>query len=140
MGKQKILARGIFSCERALPACRAVAIAALIVTAACACSGGGRIATFTGPIKPLAGTCNPPARAYLALNAPYVHFTPWEGVLTLDGTLAPDGTIQATAVTTGLDHVPYHQVLYASLAGDRITGTYITPRCRYQVALSATGS
>jgi hypothetical protein len=71
------------------------------------------------------------------LNESHVLFTPREGIISLDGVLAADGSIRASATTTGMDRAPYRQTFVGTLTGDRITGTYATPRCRYVANLSA---
>ncbi|MEJ0047571.1 MAG: hypothetical protein WDN04_16685 [Rhodospirillales bacterium] len=138
MGKEKILLSDIISYTRLrvgmfyAHALRSAVVAAVAV--GCAAS---RPDHFTGTLQPQGGACDPPSRAWLTLTDTHVHFTPREGVITLDGSLAADGTMQADAIANGMDHTPYRQSFTGRLIGDQVTGTYITPRCRYAVTLSA---
>src|SRR5580698_7744628 len=135
MGKEKFLLNGIISYaptrRRALTAL-SPSVAAL--GAACA---AGPPDHFAGLLQPQAGTCDPPSRAELILSNSHVLFTPREGIISLDGTLAADGTIRAATVSNGMDRTPYRQTFIGSLTGEKVTGAYATPRCRYVVTLTA---
>jgi hypothetical protein len=139
MGKEK----NHLKCILSYTAARACAFAVL---GAAITAVGGLIAScaaerpdhFAGVLQPQAGTCDPPGRAKLVLNGSHVLFTPREGIIILDGAVAADGTIRATATSNGMDRTPYRQTFTGNLAGDRVSGSYMTPRCRYTVTLMAT--
>jgi hypothetical protein len=100
------------------------------------CAGEDRM-TYGGDLTPTSGSCEPTGRAMLTRHGRYVQFTPREGVLILDGQIAPDGQVTASLDTHGADRKPYHLTLRAQLTANQVTGTYTTPRCRYAVSLSA---
>ena len=136
MGKEKSLLNNIKSYLGAGRTARA-AVCLTFAAFAAGCASG-RPDHFAGPLQPQAGTCDPPARAELTLKGSHVLFSPREGILSLDGGLAADGTISATATTNGMNHTPYRQTFIGSLSGDHVTGTFTTPRCHYSVSLAAT--
>lgn len=111
------------------------AIVPLILLTACgvsAASDGRWLGTMTpDPATPGCET----GRASLVATHGTVLFTPNEGTLMLQGAAAPDGLVTAVRTTTGADKKPYALRLAARLDGDRITGTYATPRCSYAVTL-----
>ena len=74
-------------------------------------------------------------RATLVGNRGAVLFTPNEGTLSLDGSVAPGGAIEAEYARTGVDKKEYVAQFAARMDGDRIAGTYTTPGCKYAVAL-----
>lgn len=100
-----------------------------------ACASGDTL--FSGTVRPAAGTCDPPSQATLTIRNGAVLFSPTSGVLTLDGTRAADGAIEATTTRPGPAHTPVTFRLTARQAANRIEGTFTTPRCRYRVELSA---
>ena len=107
----------------------------LILLTACGASvasDGRWLGTMTP--DPAAPGCEP-GRASLVATRGAVLFTPNEGTLTLQGAAAPDGPVTAIRTTTGADKKPYVLRLAARLDGDRIAGTYTTPRCSYTVTL-----
>jgi hypothetical protein len=135
MGKEKILFNDIISyTPTRRRAFMALGLSFAALAAACA---AGPPDHFAGLLQPQAGTCDPPSRAELNLNNSRVLFTPREGIISLEGALAADGTIRATAVSNGMDRTPYGQTFIGSLTGEKVTGSYTTPRCRYAVTLSA---
>jgi len=136
MGKENFHVDGIISYTAIR--FRARAALSLSFAALVASCATGRPDHFAGSLQPQAGTCDPPSRAALTLNDAHVVFTPHEGVVALDGVLAADGSIRATTLSNGMDRTPYRQTFVGSLAGDRVTGSYTTPRCRYTVTLTAT--
>src|SRR5271163_2128113 len=135
MGKEKIHLDSILSYLPADP--RALTALCLCIAALAAGCAAGPPDHFAGLLQPQAGTCDPPGRAELILNESHVLFTPREGIIALDGTLAADGTIRASTVSNGMDHTPYRQTFNGQLTGDKVTGSYTTPRCRYAVTLTA---
>jgi hypothetical protein len=101
-----------------------------------ACAGDAPI-TYTGTLIPSAGTCDLTNRATLQRHGANLQFTPQDGVLVLDGTVSPTGTISASETTSSMDRKPYHLTFTGQVHGTSVTGTYVTPRCRYAVALTA---
>jgi hypothetical protein len=97
---------------------------------------GDREILFSGPVRPLSGTCDPPATAALTIRHHAILFAPDTGTLALQGTIDPSGHITAALTLPGADRAPYHLTLDASRNAGTITGTYATPRCRYAVTLS----
>ena len=135
MGKEKILLSGIMSYTPV--ATHVFSALCLGFAALAACCAAVPPDHFAGVLQPQAGTCDPPSRAALILSDSHVLFTPREGIISLDGTLAADGTIRAAAVSNGMDRTPYRQTFIGSLIGAKVTGSYTTPRCRYVVTLTA---
>ncbi len=115
-------------------AARSAALAAAV--AGCATTGQ----TYAGKLEPEAGVCNSASRATLHRQGAIVQFTPQDGVLTLDGTVSAEGRVVAAQQTVGLDRKPYRLSFAGQLAGNDITGMYVTPRCRYRVILRAAGT
>ena len=95
--------------------------------------GDGRWSGDMTPMPEVPGC--PAGRATLVGNGGAVLFTPNEGTLSLDGSLAPGGTITAASTRIGADKKEYATRFAARLDGDRIAGTYTTPRCKYAVVL-----
>jgi hypothetical protein len=93
---------------------------------------------FSGPTRPVAGTCDPPATAVLTLRHRAVAFAPNTGTLVLKGFEDPNGHITANLSLRGADHKPYALILDADHHAALIQGTYTTPRCRYLIALKQT--
>ncbi len=106
-----------------------------MATILAACSGSAPV-TYAGDLTPQSGACDPPSRAILVRRGPDLQFTPAQGVLILDGQITPAGELTASLSTPGADHKPYLLKLTAILAGQTITGSYVTPRCRYAVHLA----
>ena len=105
----------------------------VLLLAACAANAP---VTYAGKITPQSGTCDPPGRAVLIKRGRDLEFTPTQGVLILAGQITPSGDITAVFAGPGADHKPYLLKLTATLAGQAIDGTYVTPRCRYAVHLA----
>ncbi len=104
-----------------------------------ACFGPKPTHLYAGPQRPLAGTCDPASRATLSIRGNAVVFAPQDGTTTLQGTIA-DNTLSASTVLPGADRKSYTLQLAGHLVGDRIDATLTTPRCRYALSLSRTGS
>ena len=107
---------------------------------ACEANPTGLQGRWTGAVNPVSGTCDPPSQAILTIRAggapPYAAlFSPTSGVLTLQGT--SDGTHQVDADlhAVGMNHQPYVLAFSGTKAGDTITGTYVSQRCRAEVTL-----
>ena len=107
---------------------------------ACASNPTGLQGRWIGSVKPAAGTCDPASQAVLTIEAgrtpPYaVMFSPTAGVLTLHGTSDGANQVAADLRATGMNHQPYVLAFSGTRTGERITGTYVTPRCRSEVEL-----
>lgn len=110
-------------------------MAILLALAGCADVLPGSDARYTGHIVP-EGTCGTEAPATLVVRRPRFTFTPTDGVLLIAGEVALDGTLAGQLTTPGVDHRPFTMTLAARIAGREVSGTYVTPRCRFRVALS----
>ena len=110
--------------------------ATLLLLTACAGPTAATDGQWFGDMTPLqpAPGC-PPGRANLVSTRNAVLFTPGEGTQTLAGMIAADGTMTAERVTTGADKKPYAVAFTARIADGVISGSYVTPRCRYAVRL-----
>ncbi len=91
---------------------------------------------YAGSLAPLAGTCDDSTRTLLVRHASSVEFVPQDGVLILHGTVDQAGNIAAAHDMRGATQGPYRLTFTGKLVADRITGIYVTPRCRYQVTLA----
>ena len=112
----------------------AALLAATCLLTACA---GGPPTAYVGKLTPLAGTCDVLNRATVNRNGETVQFTPQEGVTVLEGTISRSGAIAASAQTMGMNRQPYRLAFTGVLHGQTMSGTYVTPRCRYSVLLQA---
>lgn len=102
-------------------------------------TGSGYDQRYTGLMTPTGGAhCDPAAPAMLILSSRShaVSFIPGDGVLVIQGTIAADGSIGASLNTQPPGHPPFRLTLAAVLAGEHVTGTYLTPLCRYRLALA----
>jgi hypothetical protein len=79
---------------------------------------------------------NRPARGTLTVQGDRVGFAPDDGALVIHGTIAPDGTVTARRDEPGANGKPYPMGLQAKQQGDSVAGTFTTPRCQYNVALT----
>ena len=104
------------------------------LTACAASPSAGLDGGWHGTITPVAGTCDPATDAWLHVNDGVAHFTPGLGITELTGT-ATGNAVNADALLTGMDRRPYHLSFRATLTGDTLAGTYLTPRCRATVSL-----
>ncbi len=111
----------------------AILLAALL-PAACV-NAPLRTDSYYGRITPVGGTCDAPRPASLTIRGDKAQFAPTEGTVLLAGTIKPDGTLDAALTLTDMNHKPARYTLAAHRAGDSITGTYTTPRCRAAVSL-----
>ncbi len=103
-----------------------------------ACTGISHTQVFAGPQRPIAGACDPETRTTLTKRGNAVTLSPADGTLTLTGTVTGAG-VSASASLVGLDKKPYLITFTGQLAGRHVDGTLVTPRCRYSLALAATG-
>jgi hypothetical protein len=92
---------------------------------------------YSGDLVPFAGTCDEGGRAVLDRAGSAIVFAPKEGVVTLSGRISSSGTVTAMRELPGMNHATYKLVFTGQLAGGGISGTYVTPRCRYNVQLHA---
>jgi len=90
---------------------------------------------YAGTLAPVGGTCDTGTRATLQRHGSVIQFAPQDGVLTLDGTVNSAGQIVAAQQTLGMDRKPYRLSFTGQVTGDNVTGTYVTPRCRYEATL-----
>jgi hypothetical protein len=135
VGKEKMQAHGKKSDRVLTPGLTALLLAAL--SGASACSGTPTV-TYTGEVRPLAGVCEPTQHGILTITGSAVQFGPSQGVTILKGRLGAGGTLTAASDAPGMDRKPYHLSLTSTVQGDAVTGTYVTPRCRYSVNLHRT--
>ncbi len=108
---------------------------ALLVLAAC--TGLAETRTYAGPQRPIAGACDPASHATLTRRGTSIVLAPNDGTLTLQGMLA-GSELSASTTLTGADKHPYRLTFAGQLAGTQITGTLVTPRCRYALNLALT--
>ncbi len=115
-----------------LKACRRVALWLAVLPAACA---GTVTEGYYGAVTPQAGVCDAAHAASLTIRQDHVRFAPTQGVLVLAGSIAPDGEINASLTLPDVNRKPTQYRLKARLAGDEITGSYVTPRCTSAISL-----
>jgi len=108
-------------------------IIAIVTLAACSAA----TQNYSGDLRPIAGTCDPPSEALLTLRNTTIIFAPASGTTLLRGKI--DGQV-ASADLKLIDpgKQPYHLSFQGVLNGRIITGTYVTPRCRYAATLRLT--
>ncbi len=111
------------------------AMAVLLALAGCAGVLPGADARYTGHIVP-ESACGTEAPATLVVRRSRFTFTPTDGVLLIAGDMAGDGTLAGQLTTPGVDHKPFTMTFAARIAGTEVSGTYVTPRCRFRVTLS----
>lgn len=105
-----------------------------LALATCAAAAPG---TYIGNLVPITGACDPPSRSVLIRHGSTVQFLPEDGVLILNGSIAPDGLISAAQQTRNINNVPARLYLTARLTRDHVDGIFTTPSCRYTVTLDA---
>lgn len=109
-------------------------LAVLLPLAGCGLAPPAR--NFVGPVTARPG--NPAcqtSRGTLTVRGRQFQFEPNEGVLVIQGGIAPDGHLRGEDTTRGVDHHPFTLRFEGTLAGDEVTGTLTTPRCTFDVAL-----
>ncbi len=111
---------------------RRVALWLAVLPAACA---GTRTESYFGAVTPQAGVCDAAHAAALTIRQDHVRFAPTQGVLVLSGSIAANGEINASLTIPDANRKPTSYRLNARLAGDDITGTYVTPRCKSTISL-----
>jgi hypothetical protein len=91
---------------------------------------------WIGPVTPTSNPAQCPAtKGVLLMRQNKVTFAPSEGIWILEGTAKGD-TIEAFAGRVGVDRKDYDTSLQAHWTEANVTGTYTTPRCTYNVALT----
>lgn len=103
-----------------------------------ACSMVADTLNYAGPMRPVAGTCDPESQAALTLHKTDTVFAPASGTLELHGQVSGQSVMAQLDLTDPNKH-PYHLLFEGVRDGKDITGTYTTPRCRYAVTLHLTG-
>jgi len=93
---------------------------------------------YAGTLRPIAGTCDPTTQAVLTRRDTTIIFAPAAGTIELHGQLTADKNLAAQLTLTDPSKQPYNLSFQGQLDGNRIDGTYTTPRCRYAVNLSLT--
>jgi hypothetical protein len=76
------------------------------------------------------------ATATLILRGGEAQFAPTDGVAVLPGHIEGAGHVLAGSNAIGADKKPFPQVFDGSLTGERVHGTFATPRCRASVDLT----
>ena len=110
----------------------------LMMLAACAAPNDGH---FVGTVTTTQGICGlgfdaqGKAQATLMVRGEAVQFIPSDGVLVLDGHVNGAGHVLAGSNATGADKKPFPQVFEGDRDGERVRGTFATPRCRASVDL-----
>ena len=115
---------------------RALALMPLLAACATPSTPQGRWIGTVTPAAPSA-LCQP-SRGVAMLRDGQVTFTPDEGTWVLDGTATKDGAMQATRDREGAgsSRQTWSTRLQARWTTAAVTGTYTTPRCAYNVALT----
>ncbi len=107
--------------------------------ASCGVASDGR---YAGRVVTTQGDCglgfDPQgnATATLTLRGGEAQFSPTDGVAVLPGHVDGAGHVLAGSNATGADKKPFPQVFDGSRAGERVHGTFATPRCRASVDLT----
>ncbi len=103
-----------------------------------ACSCTAATMNYAGPLRPIAGTCDPTTQAVLTRRDTTIIFAPAAGTLFLQGKLSEQKNLAASLILTDPNKQPYHLSFLGLLDGTHISGTYTTPRCRYAADLTLT--
>ena len=111
-----------------------------VLAAGCGAETNGR---YVGRMVGEAPAPCPDSTAVLLLRGEEARFIPNEGVVVLDGKLAPDGAVAAAAERAGARGQgrqapggPFRMVFQGRLENGKVTGTYGTPLCRGHVELA----
>lgn len=109
-------------------------VALLLMVTGCTTAGvNGR---YVGPVTPnTPGPQCQPSRALLQVRGANLFFAPDEGTWVLDGTLAPNGHIEAAKTRPVNANTTYETTFEGQLTADAVTGLYKTPRCTSMVSL-----
>jgi hypothetical protein len=145
LGKEKMHKLNLFSYhhQSAAPIRRAaipnLAVPTLAISALALAACTGSQETYVGTLKPRSGICDVLNRATLQRHGANIQFTPQDGVLVLDGTWSGTGQLTAAQQTIGMDRKPYTLQFTGQAANGTISGSYVTPRCHYEVNLKISG-
>jgi hypothetical protein len=131
LGKEKMQRRRLLSYAQQAPG-----LVAFLATALLAACATGLPSKFVGTLLPVAGSCDEGNRAVVTRAGSSIMFLPQDGVLVLDGRLSDNGEVSASVAVRGINHVPYRLVFTGKVRENQIVGTYVTPRCRYNVTLA----
>jgi len=133
VGKEKMQQRCFSSYPRQSLRKWAAPSAVIILLGSCAAGPPSR---YAGTLTPISGTCDQPGRAILTRTEHHVQFVPYDGVIILPGVISQAGEIRAALAARGTA-TPLVPLLFSGqVRGNRITGTYSTPRCRYAADLA----
>ena len=91
--------------------------------------------TYAGSLVPRAGACDAGTRGVLLRNKSRIQFVPKDGVIVLEGTVSGVDII-ASRQLIDMNHTPYNVRFTGQMRGDHIIGSYVTPRCRYDIDLA----
>lgn len=109
---------------------------AALALAACAGTPATPVGRWAGPVTALTqGPTCLSGRGTVQIRDNVVLFTPTEGTLVLQGEARPDGTLTAEKTQIGADKKPFQSILEARWTPETVTGTFTTPRCRFDVQL-----
>ena len=112
--------------------------AAMLLSVAACTLPSGPTSRFTGAVTPTTpGPLCPASRASLQIKDGSVVFSPDEGTWILTGTLAPDNTLTADKSRVASNNQVYDTTFEGRLSPGKISGTYKTPRCSYNVVLTS---
>ena len=112
--------------------------ALLVLMPMIACSCTAETMNYAGPLRPVAGTCDPTMQAVLTRRDTTIIFAPASGTLFLRGRLSDEKNLAASLLLTDPNKQPYHLTFQGVLDGNHVSGTYTTPRCRYAATLTLT--
>jgi hypothetical protein len=98
------------------------------------CTINAHTINYVGIMRPVAGTCDPQSEASLTLRGSEIVFAPASGTIFLRGQLTGQ-TAAAALSLTDPNKRAYPLTFDGTKIGKNISGTYITPRCRYAVVL-----
>ena len=93
---------------------------------------------WIGPLTPT-GANNPTcsqSTAVAQIDNGHITFAPDQGTWILRGTITEEGRISAEHFRLGADRQPFSTTLKATLTGNTITGTYMTPRCSFTLKMA----
>ena len=116
---------------------RLMTILPLLLASACA-SDGRPHGRWVGSVAPTTtGTTCTESRGVLQITQGSVMFAPDDGTWILRGSAEPDGAVVATRTQVGVNKQPFETKLEARWTAQTVKGTYTTPRCKFDVLLTA---
>ena len=102
------------------------------------CSCTAQTLNYAGTLRPVAGTCDPAMQAVLTMRDTTIIFAPAAGTLLLRGDRGDERNLTAALILTDPNKQPYRLSFQGRLDNNHVTGTYTTPRCRYEADLALT--